>query len=306
MNLKSMTRNSISAALVALVLVGCAAVPTQELSDARQAIQAAEAADARTYALQRYNAASGELASAEQSVEAGSYSAAKEQAIAAKTLALSARNIALALSRADKAIAEARSLGALWRDTEALYAQAQQAADAGDESQAVLLAGKAEQQARAATNQHYLELARGYLREAEAFPLTAADQADRDHINALIAAHDGRAAHDGALKLLRALQSRRDNLKNYDVVRGDSLWDIAARSIIYQNAYQWPLIFKANRDQIKDPDLIFPGQRFDIPRDYSDAERDAAIDHARNRGAWKLGDIEASDRRYLGDFLMIR
>jgi len=27
----------------------------------------------------------------------------------------------------------------------------------------------------------------------------------------------------------------------------------------------WPVIYVANKDQIKDPDLIFPGQRFRIP-----------------------------------------
>ena len=50
---------------------------------------------------------------------------------------------------------------------------------------------------------------------------------------------------------------------SYTVVRGDSLWKIAEK--MYRNANLWPLIFMANRSQIKDPDLIYPGQKFTIP-----------------------------------------
>lgn len=43
----------------------------------------------------------------------------------------------------------------------------------------------------------------------------------------------------------------------------DCLWRIA--ETVYKDASYWPAIYLANRDQIKDPDLIFPGQRFSIP-----------------------------------------
>jgi len=43
----------------------------------------------------------------------------------------------------------------------------------------------------------------------------------------------------------------------------DCLWRIAQK--VYKDAAYWPAIFIANRDQIKDPDLIFPGQKFIIP-----------------------------------------
>ena len=43
----------------------------------------------------------------------------------------------------------------------------------------------------------------------------------------------------------------------------DSLWRIAWR--FYKDASFWPLIFMENKDQIKNPDLIFPGQQFTIP-----------------------------------------
>lgn len=58
----------------------------------------------------------------------------------------------------------------------------------------------------------------------------------------------------------------------YIVVKGDTLWGIADLSLAYHDSFQWPLIFKANRDQIKDPDLIYPKQEFSIRHDYSDTD----------------------------------
>lgn len=52
---------------------------------------------------------------------------------------------------------------------------------------------------------------------------------------------------------------------NYTVVRGDHLWGIARKKEHYDNPFAWPIIYRANRDQIKNPDLIFPKQIFKIP-----------------------------------------
>lgn len=49
----------------------------------------------------------------------------------------------------------------------------------------------------------------------------------------------------------------------HTVVGGDTLWGISAR--YYGDGTQWPRIFDANRDQIKDPHWIYPGQEFVIP-----------------------------------------
>lgn len=86
---------------------------------------------------------------------------------------------------------------------------------------------------------------------------------------------------------------------SYNVVRGDHLWGISSKPTIYGNPYQWPLILKANRDKIQDADLIHPGQVFTINRNASPGEVDAAVHHARTRGAWSLGRVEESDLRYL-------
>jgi len=86
---------------------------------------------------------------------------------------------------------------------------------------------------------------------------------------------------------------------SYTVVRGDSLWGISAMQDIYNDPYLWPLIYKANSGAIRDADLIYPGQVFSIERNALTAEVNAAIAHAKNRGAWSVGQIEASDREYL-------
>jgi nucleoid-associated protein YgaU len=52
-------------------------------------------------------------------------------------------------------------------------------------------------------------------------------------------------------------------VKIYEVVAGDSLSKIARRE--YGNANEWKRIFEANRDVLKDPDKIFPGQKLKIP-----------------------------------------
>ncbi len=46
----------------------------------------------------------------------------------------------------------------------------------------------------------------------------------------------------------------------------DCLWNIAKKPEIYNNAWRWVDIFQANKDQIKDPDLIYPGQVLQIKR----------------------------------------
>ncbi|MFZ0389295.1 MAG: LysM peptidoglycan-binding domain-containing protein [Calditrichia bacterium] len=52
----------------------------------------------------------------------------------------------------------------------------------------------------------------------------------------------------------------------YEVQRGDYLWRIAKKPDIYGDPYAWIRIYTYNRDQIKNPDLIYPSQIFRIPR----------------------------------------
>jgi nucleoid-associated protein YgaU len=46
---------------------------------------------------------------------------------------------------------------------------------------------------------------------------------------------------------------------------GNSLWRIARRA--YGRGAQYTIIYEANKDQIRDPDLIYPGQVFAVPEE---------------------------------------
>ena len=46
---------------------------------------------------------------------------------------------------------------------------------------------------------------------------------------------------------------------------GNSLWRLARRN--YGSGYSYTTIYQANKDQIQDPNLIYPGQIFTLPKD---------------------------------------
>jgi nucleoid-associated protein YgaU len=52
-------------------------------------------------------------------------------------------------------------------------------------------------------------------------------------------------------------------MNTYVVAKGDSLSRIAQRA--YGDGNKWRKIYEANKDVIKDPDLIYPGQSLTIP-----------------------------------------
>ena len=54
-----------------------------------------------------------------------------------------------------------------------------------------------------------------------------------------------------------------DQSQSYTVQSGDSLSKIAKH--VYGDANKWHAIFDANRDKIKNPDLIQPGQVLTLP-----------------------------------------
>ncbi len=156
--------------------------------------------------------------------------------------------------------ARARNLGAEWEDNAQVIAEAEQAAADCENVRAKILANKAEDAA------------------AEAI---AAMQTETVMVEEVV-----------------VMEEESPYIGGYLVVGGDNLWNIAGQDTIYGNPFQWPLIYKANSGQIKDADLIFPGQYFYIPKAKGD-DRANAIAHAKNRGAWTIGETEASDLDYL-------
>lgn len=58
-------------------------------------------------------------------------------------------------------------------------------------------------------------------------------------------------------------ENNTDSGRTYVVTKGDSLSAIAQRE--YGDMKEWHRIYDANRDIIKDPDLIYPGQTLRLP-----------------------------------------
>jgi LysM repeat protein len=52
---------------------------------------------------------------------------------------------------------------------------------------------------------------------------------------------------------------------DYTVERGDNLFNIAKKESVYDDPYMWPRIYRANKEDIKDPDMIFPEQILAVP-----------------------------------------
>jgi len=62
---------------------------------------------------------------------------------------------------------------------------------------------------------------------------------------------------------------REKKIKSYTVgtwaENRDCLWNIAGNTEIYGDPFQWPKIWQGNTDQIRNPDIIRPGQVLTIP-----------------------------------------
>jgi nucleoid-associated protein YgaU len=74
----------------------------------------------------------------------------------------------------------------------------------------------------------------------------------------------------GAIEILEKLAIEKPTGARMHVVRyiPGNTDTLVKLSFQYYGAWNlWPVIFQANRDQIKDPDIIYPGQKLVIPRD---------------------------------------
>ncbi len=181
-----------------------------------------------------------------------------------------------AIADAKAANAKAKAVENEWRDTGKIIKKAEKKLADGDTAEAIKLANKAKAQA-----------------------ITAVAQAEFENKKFLNANADSSASSASSSSSSARGAVAAGRVSSYSVVRGDNLWNISGKDEVYADPYQWPLIYKTNRDKIQDADLIYPGQVLDIDQNASASEIDAAINHAKTRGAWSLGDTEQSDRDYL-------
>jgi hypothetical protein len=63
----------------------------------------------------------------------------------------------------------------------------------------------------------------------------------------------------------------------------DCLWNIAKKPEIYNDAFAWPKIWRANMEQIRNPDVIHPGQQLTIVKSEVTPEDRDATGYRRTR-----------------------
>jgi len=97
------------------------------------------------------------------------------------------------------------------------------------------------------------------LRPAQAVP-TGAYQMRADEVSP-----EGRVTSRVAMPFMRSEAPRQPTAGESRVIvqPGNSLWRIARQH--YGAGLRFTVIYSANKDQIQDPDLIYPGQVFDLP-----------------------------------------
>lgn len=152
--------------------------------------------------------------------------------------------------------------------------QAQENARLSDQYVAGMVAMKSANDAIAEAQQRY-DWATG-VNAAERFPddyagATTELQAARDAYTA--EQFDEAVVHAYAVDAYLSGVTAQETLPAYFVVRDiparrDCLWRIAELPFIYNDPYQWPKLYKANRETFPDPnnpDLILPGMKLIIP-----------------------------------------
>jgi nucleoid-associated protein YgaU len=191
------------------------------------------------------------------------------------------------LAAAEQLLSRARSLQAQeWAPSEFQAAEkalddARQATDATDYSDARESLEYAFKHARRATVIAEEELAR---QRAEEQARRAAEKLAREA--ALARAAEAKAAQQmkqaAALKVDKPKPKAKPvKVKSYKVGEGETLWTISAQPQVYDEGLLWPLLYQANRDQIKDPRQIFPGQSLSVRRDMTEQELAEARQKAR-------------------------
>ncbi len=211
-----------------------------------------------------------------------------------------------AIQAAREKIREARELGVPVGEAEAKLQAAEEAFAAGDYGRAKQLAEEARHAAEATINQYYLNKARPLIEEAQGLRgrMTPGEAARLSEAEQAYQAGRGKRAYELIAPLVTAVKARQPEV--YVVQPGDNLWDIAASGKIYDDPYLWPLLYRANQDQIVDADLIYPGQRLRVDRNATPEEIQGAIEHAKTRGPWQLGVVEENDREYLRRWPLLR
>ena len=269
-----------------LLAAGCARQPPQEIADAHAALDAARAACAAQYVAAELEDARVLVDELKRLAVDRKYRQVRRAGAQASEAARQAEKIArermaAARSEAETAIAEAEKA-----------VQKAEAAEAPSQAGTDFAAAKARlDEARHIASSSDCEYAKVKELAAQAKGLAAAAASQAVALLQHQQAEERRRAEERERRLAEDARAHQETIEvptSYTVVRGDSLWGISAREVNYGDPTRWPLIYRANRSQIKDPDLIYPTQELKIPREIDDSVVETAR-QARDR-TWQVPD----------------
>lgn len=255
-----LSRAIVAAGLLLLITAyfSCIKPPSEDIDHAEAAMAAVRDSEAGLYAPEELKSAEELLVRMRSEMEDGAYRDAESSAgkcveAAEVTMSVTRQNRDRARSEAEGIIASVReSLAAAAEMRADLYAtaaygdgikvldEAVRAFDAGDYHLAAEKGYFALGKAEAAIERSSVEV--------EAKPVRMAAQAATEADGAGIEA-----------------RSAKDRVTIHSIRKGECLWGISGYETIYGDPFMWPLIFRANRDRIGSPDLIYPGQELHIP-----------------------------------------
>lgn len=256
------------------LLFGCAAhAPVRERQEAEETLQAAFAAEAPVYAPEEY-------AKAQENFYLGNIEMDKRQFSKASDLLNDSKEeaeLALLKSRAGKAIKLAREqlngsdlvqLRKYITDVCSISEKSLKKAESAFKSEKYNLAKQEAQMSLQISNELPKLLEKRIIEEKEKSieieEINRQASAILEEAKRKAAGIINEAEKEAAAIRAEILEKRYPS--SYTVRAGDKLRFIASRREIYNDPYQWPLIYKANRDQIRDPHMLFVGQQLIIPR----------------------------------------
>jgi len=130
-----------------MLMTACASVPTQEMSDARQALKVAHDVGASEHAREKMLHAQALFNKAQRELESGDFNDARNDATAARVEAIQAQELAQVMSATKSAFLKAIEQGLLSDEATLLYNRAAAAADENTLHEAIRLANEARHQA---------------------------------------------------------------------------------------------------------------------------------------------------------------
>ncbi len=302
-----------------LLVVGCAKPPTREMADAQAALATAKLAEADVYVPAEYRSAEDRLAQARTEAAAElenwfkNYDTARKSALESKDMADEATQHAKkakvrAKAKAEEIIAQLQtaikeakaaeaetyfakdwaSINRSLQGLEADYKAERYLAVISKGQEAIAQANGLAKRSRLAAAEARRKEEERRRAEAERRRLEEEARLRAEEEARRLAEAERLRAEEEARRL--AEEEARRHPPTHEVVKGECLWRIAESEKIYSDPFQWPLIYQANRSQIKDPDLIYPKQEFQIKRDASATEIRQAVYTSQHRGPWSLFD----------------